>query len=210
MRYLNIEFLVLLLPIICIGGLTHLFWSRETLFQVLQFTHRPSTDLLFSYVTYAGNAIYVGCASLLVLAFRKQGLQEYGIALVISLILSALMVILTKQCFLDHIPRPMEVFGGDRLQLVQNIKLHRWDSFPSGHSATAVALFYILSFPLARRWRIAFVLLAVLVGYSRIYLNQHFVLDVAGGAFIGLASGVTAMYLGQILVTRKHISPSQT
>jgi membrane-associated phospholipid phosphatase len=37
-------------------------------------------------------------------------------------------------------------------------------------------------------------LLAVLVGYSRIYLSQHFLADVVAGSFIGVAGGVLCVY----------------
>ena len=36
---------------------------------------------------------------------------------------------------------------------------------------------------------------AILVGYSRIYLAQHFLLDVLIGALIGSGSGILAVYL---------------
>ncbi len=58
-------------------------------------------------------------------------------------------------------------------------------SFPSGHAATAFALAWVLT----RRWRRlgpAFFLLALLVSYSRLYLNRHFLSDVVAGAVIGL------------------------
>jgi undecaprenyl-diphosphatase len=61
----------------------------------------------------------------------------------------------------------------------------RNSSFPSSHAANAAALAFVL----ARRWRRGmplFVLLAVVVAASRIYLNRHFLSDVVGAAIIGL------------------------
>jgi membrane-associated phospholipid phosphatase len=46
---------------------------------------------------------------------------------------------------------------------------------------------------------------AILVGYSRIYLAQHFLLDVLVGALLGSISGVLAFYLAQ---NRKSIKRS--
>ena len=60
-------------------------------------------------------------------------------------------------------------------------------SFPSGHTATTFALAGVLAwhFPL---WGLPLVILAVLVGYSRVYVGVHFLSDVAAAALIGIVS----------------------
>jgi membrane-associated phospholipid phosphatase len=57
-------------------------------------------------------------------------------------------------------------------------------SFPSSHAANAFALACVL----ARRWRRGlplFLALALVVAFSRMYLNRHFLSDVVAGALIG-------------------------
>jgi undecaprenyl-diphosphatase len=59
-------------------------------------------------------------------------------------------------------------------------------SFPSGHATATFGAAVAVS----RMWpRTAFVwwTLAVLIGYSRIYLGHHYPLDVIGGAVLGVA-----------------------
>lgn len=59
-------------------------------------------------------------------------------------------------------------------------------SFPSSHAANALALACVLG----ARWRRGipvFFALAVLVAFSRMYLNRHFLSDVVAGAAIGAA-----------------------
>lgn len=66
-------------------------------------------------------------------------------------------------------------------------------SFPSGHAFTAVTLYGILAYWLARAaprrrvwgWGGAFVLI-LLIGLSRLYLRVHFLSDVAAGYAAGL------------------------
>ena len=46
-----------------------------------------------------------------------------------------------------------------------------------------------------KKWQLLILPAAALVGYSRIYLAQHFLLDVIAGALLGSFSGVLAFYL---------------
>ena len=64
-------------------------------------------------------------------------------------------------------------------------------SFPSGHTATAVAGAIVLS-SLEPRLTPLFVVLAAAIAYSRLYVGVHFPLDIVGGAVIG---AVTALLL---------------
>ena len=73
-------------------------------------------------------------------------------------------------------------------------------SFPSSHAANAFALAVILS----RRWRRGwpvFLALALVVAYSRMYLDRHYLSDVVAGAAIGAASAaLTVRWLGDRLL----------
>jgi len=62
------------------------------------------------------------------------------------------------------------------------------NSFPSGHTAAAFAVATVLAsyYP---QYRYLLFAIAVLVGYSRIYLGVHFPLDVLFGALSGVALG---------------------
>jgi undecaprenyl-diphosphatase len=73
---------------------------------------------------------------------------------------------------------------GHKLELV---------SFPSGHSLSAFAIATLLIFGLQlRSWRLTGMLvLACLIGLSRIAVGAHWPLDVLGGAFLGIGCGWT-------------------
>ncbi|MGH6994071.1 MAG: phosphatase PAP2 family protein [Stellaceae bacterium] len=81
--------------------------------------------------------------------------------------------------------RPSLLFS-DRLYGFTGIGAHsnHW-SFPSGHSATVAALAYALSL-LYPRLMPAWVAAALLVAFSRIALDQHYLSDVIAGLYFGV------------------------
>ena len=106
--------------------------------------------------------------------------------------------------------RPLSWFAQNmpevELPLVEGVQVHSYLSFPSGHTtaafALAMALVYVVETadrlkekPQARvAWQCALFLLAALCGYSRIYLSQHFALDVLTGCLIGTLSSLAACW----------------
>jgi undecaprenyl-diphosphatase len=79
-------------------------------------------------------------------------------------------------------------------------------SFPSSHAANAFALAWVLG----ARWRRGipvFVALALLVAFSRMYLNRHFLSDVVAGALIG---GICAWAAGAWLPLRRRTTDPRT
>jgi undecaprenyl-diphosphatase len=71
------------------------------------------------------------------------------------------------------------------------IRMPRSTSFPSGHSAAAVA-FATGACSELPALSLVLVPLAGLVAYSRVYTGVHYPSDVAAGAAIGLGSGILA------------------
>jgi membrane-associated phospholipid phosphatase len=66
-----------------------------------------------------------------------------------------------------------------------DIPLHY--SFPSGHSASAFAIFVGISFLVKLwYWKVILLLIAIIAGFSRIYLAMHFPVDVIAGSLVGV------------------------
>ncbi|MEJ2696375.1 MAG: phosphatase PAP2 family protein [Candidatus Sulfobium sp.] len=63
-----------------------------------------------------------------------------------------------------------------------------YDSFPSGHTAAAFSLAFIISLYLPK-YRVCFYLFAVLIALSRVIGLSHFPSDILAGAVVGLAVG---------------------
>lgn len=74
-------------------------------------------------------------------------------------------------------------------------------SFPAGHAATAFAGATLLSY-VAPKAAPGFVVLAVLIAYSRVYVGVHYPGDVIAGAIVGAAVGAVA--IGVVAFARRR------
>jgi membrane-associated phospholipid phosphatase len=73
------------------------------------------------------------------------------------------------------------------MHTVKGVTMHQLSSFPSGHTATAFTIFLLTIYIFDRTKMILIGLLyAMLCGYSRIYLGQHFPMDVGGGIIVAI------------------------
>jgi len=151
--------------------------------------HGSAGDWFFRKVSALGNAYTALILLLVVLRYPFKYLFIYLLAFV----LHVLLVHLFKQWISAGELRPYAFFyrSGDAqlLELVQGVKVRTMDSFPSGHTATALYLSSYFAVLLDRKW-IAWALLGLglTVGLSRIYLVQHWFVDVYFGTIFGLAS----------------------
>jgi len=114
-----------------------------------------------------------------------------GVFLVLSQSLGGLLSFVIKNIFKE--PRPKLYFQLYHpeivLPVVPGVKLWSTNSFPSGHTITAFALFFGIALTVKNKWlKFACFIAAALVGYSRIYLSQHFAIDVLCGSLIGIIS----------------------
>lgn len=70
----------------------------------------------------------------------------------------------------------------------------RSSSFPSGHSASAFA-FATGAAKAQPMLSVSLLVLAALVGYSRVHTGVHYPADVLAGAFIGISAAELTDYL---------------
>lgn len=92
----------------------------------------------------------------------------------------------------------------ERIRPVNQLISETGFSFPSGHAASSVILFGMISFLVWKRVKskilkiltiIASVILMLIIGLSRVYLNVHWLSDVLAGYFLGLFLLFLGIYL---------------
>ena len=150
--------------------------------------HYRPLDYIFRAFTILGDGLMILSLAVLLFIFKRRFLS---LMIIGGYVLSGIPVQIIKSYF--DAPRPA-VFLKEMnySHFVEGVTLHNYNSFPSGHTASAFALAVILAISLKNKWYgLILLFVATMVGYSRIYLSQHFMVDVFVGSFIGVLSGVT-------------------
>lgn len=183
-------------------GLNLIFLSASLVFLILH----PKGDLLLYFSAHRRefwNVFFIygtmlGEAYMYILAMIGLLFVGYRLVLAIPLLGVAVTLVsyLLKKFF--AMPRPPAYFTQlgrfEELSLISGVKVYMGsNSFPSGHTMSAFALFTFLLLALRAKSgpgiQLLLALLAIVVGLSRIYLMHHFLEDVFLGAIVGMLLG---------------------
>lgn len=179
----NASFFLPFLLWVVAGAVLQTYFTHEELFLAINHAHAPWADVMTTGITYMGDGISFAVMLAFILALRKFKLFfTAGTVLLVT----TLIVQIAKHYYNE--PRPTLYFA-DAEGLVHTVKwvtVHGSCSFPSGHTTTAFAMFTFLSLICRNKFcGFAFLTLALLAAHSRIYLAQHFFVDVYTGSIIG-------------------------
>jgi membrane-associated phospholipid phosphatase len=178
----------------------------------------PALVSVFKIVTIGGTVAFLALFTLAVALYlvRRRQFDEAALLCAAALGIEILNAVL-KLVF--HRPRPELAY----------VHLDTY-SFPSGHAAGSSAIYGVALYLLARnaapRWRIlcaiGYVALVVLIGFSRLYLEAHYLSDVLAGISLGTAWALACLFayetrhdfVGRLLPVRwrklaEHVSPSR-
>ena len=160
-------------------------WEINFLKYIVDNIHNEVMTSIMSAVTSLGNngLIWILIAAIFII-FKKT--RKMGITMSLSLVLIFTTVNVIIKPLVDR-ARPFEVNTYILNSIL--IELPNDSSFPSGHTAAAFAAATAV-FCCNRKYGVCLLVLAFLMGLSRLYLAVHFPTDVIGGVIIGTAVGL--------------------
>ena len=190
--------------VVCMGVILYLFPKAELHLLLCQ-PHTTSLDTIVPVFTDLVDWLPYLCVVLLL--FYRAGWATF---LASNLLLSTLIVQPIKH--LVNAPRPLTWFAENMpditLPLVEGVKMNLWLSFPSGHTTTFFVLFFSLSIILCAENVKGKTILSLLCflcasfgAYTRIYLSQHFALDIFAGILIAVFSTLS-LYFFLVIKTK--------
>lgn len=180
--------------VILFSGLALLpFYDKGAIELKINQFHHPILDFFFANITHLGDGLIL-IIPIVLFIFHKYC---YLILLAISSVIHLVLVHIAKKWVFHGMPRPAEFFKDISFYEVPGVELHHWGSFPSGHTTTAFMLATFLYLVLPKKMKIHWLLMGIafLVGFSRVYLMQHFLMDVWAGALLGIFSSLISYFI---------------
>ena len=146
-------------------------------------------DNFFPYITHLGTAgSFWILLTVVLMCFKKT--RRAAVCSAIALLGSLLLNNMLLKPLVGRV-RPYEVIEG--LKLIG--KKATDPSFPSGHTAASIASAVALCRFLKKRYSIPLLVLALLIGFSRLYIGIHYPTDVLMGLFDGIALGIAGILI---------------
>ncbi len=152
----------------------------------------PILNKIMVFITTLGDEGYIWIAAAILLLIpkktRKIGLM-CGVALLAHLVLNNELLKNIVQR-----PRPFATFPELSIIVSQPGQF----SFPSGHTSSSFAAAAVMYRYLPRRAGVPAMILAALIGFSRLYVGVHYPTDV----LVGAAVGILCSYIAQWIVEK--------
>ena len=187
-------FLILFVFYLIVPGFTLLATAKGEFEVWLNSFHTTYFDNFFYWATYFGDGFFAAAVLVCIVLFVniRKGLVITFILLVVSAVTQVL-----KLFVFPHSDRPL-VFFKDTIELhfVPGLEIHSSNSFPSGHTTQAFCIFFLFSFFVTNKsYQYLFFVLASLTAISRVYLLQHFLMDIYVGAIIGTMGSLICLQI---------------
>ena len=154
----------------------------EILDKIADLLHSSFFDMVMPKISALGDAGWIWILFAVLFLIRKQD-RKTGLTMILALIFSLITANMLLKPFVAR-ARPFQI--NTAVDLL--IAAPRDYSFPSGHTQSSFAAASAMYFN-KRKAGTAALLLASLIGLSRLYLYLHFLSDVIAGAAIGYMLG---------------------
>jgi membrane-associated phospholipid phosphatase len=201
-------FLILWLLFLLTGAVLLASFTKAQMLLAINQHHFAFFDWLMPYWTLFGEGwtaiiIVIG---LIIYGSKISGKSQavrFGWIGILVFAIPSLLSMFLKQEFFNREPRPVTYFAStpELLHHVPGVELWTYNSFPSGHTITAFSIPILLMYLVIRdkrwAWATGLFIWALSVGYSRMYLAEHFFKDVYGGSIIGVVSSLLAIWIGE-------------
>lgn len=145
-------------------------------------------DGIWKLITFLGDAGWFWIALGIVLLIPKKT-RKVGLMALLALGLGALITNVTLKPLIAR-TRPFDLVEA----IVPLVDRPHDFSFPSGHTCASFACAWVYYRMLPKKYGVPAVILAALIGVSRLYVGVHYPTDVLGGFLVGMISAMVICY----------------
>jgi len=194
-----------------VGSILLYVYPKGDLELMVNAKYMPALDVFFKYWTHVGDGLFF-TGVIVSMLFVSYYFCIVGTC--VGLLHSVVIQYLKLKVF-NNSQRPLRFFKEIpdlNIHLVDGVEMYDYNSFPSGHTSTAYAMVTFIVLMLLIRFGnvnpvLQFVLftIALLVGFSRIYLFQHFFTDTYFGSIIGVFCALGVVYIFELTAWRAKL-----
>lgn len=165
-------------------------WDSSVLLWMQEALRSPLMNALMVFITRLGDAGAIWIVLGIALCVPRKT-RVAGIAVLLALVIQGLIGQVILKPWIGRL-RPFHVVEG-----LQNLVAIGGYSFPSGHTGSSFAAAAAIWRTVSPRAGAAALVLAALIGFSRMYAGVHFPTDVLVGMLLGCVCGIVSAMLAR-------------